>query len=160
LALQQSWKGPNDAFVSKIAPLGLVSVSPQSLSLSQQALDTTGKPKTIIVTNNGSGLLTINTIYVSGANPDDFVQTNTCGSSLAPNTSCTISVIFTPTDIKHRKTVLGISDSDPTSPQAVTLNGTGTFVNVSAKSLAFGKVAVGSGSSSQTLTLTNEVVAS
>lgn len=155
LAFQQSLKGKNDAFILKIAPQNLVSVSPQSLSFPQQALGTAGKPKKIIVTNNGSGLLTINKIYIGGANPDDFSQTNTCGSSLPAGASCSVSVTFTPTGKRKRPAMLGISDSDPASPQGAALSGTGTVVSLSKTTLSFGKRPVGTTSAPQNVILTN-----
>jgi len=69
--------------------------------------------------------LTINGISITGANAPDFAQTNNCGTALAGGATCTISVTFKPTASGPRKGALTISDLDPTSPQQVSLAGTG-----------------------------------
>ena len=129
LAFQQSLKGgyEPDAFVAKIAQQTFVNVLPKKkLAFAEQVVGITSKAKKITVTNQGSGTLTINQIYVAGADPGDFAETNTCGSALAAGASCKISVTFTPSAVGKRSALLGISDSDPASPQAVALTGTGT----------------------------------
>src|SRR6185437_9272806 len=54
-----------------------------------------------------------------------FAQTNTCGATLAPGASCTISVTFAPTASGAASATLGVFDSDPSSPQTAALSGTG-----------------------------------
>lgn len=79
-----------------------------------------------------------------------------CGSSLAAGASCAISVTFTPTAKNKRTAALGISDSDPASPQAIPLSGTGTVVSLSQTKLSFGDQPLGTQSSPQSVTLTND----
>lgn len=155
LAFQQSLKGPADVFVAKIAQQTFVSASPAKVVFATQVLGTTSKVKKVTVTNNGSGTLTINRINIGGSNPGDFAQTNTCGSSLAAGASCTISLTFTPTAKNTRKAGLGIDSSDPASPNAVALSGTGTVVSLSTTKLSFGGQPVGIGSAPQNVILTN-----
>jgi len=124
LAFQPSSKG-RSAFITKIASQTFVSVSPLSLPFGKVAVGTSSEPQKITLTNTGSGALTINQIYISGKNAGDFIQTSNCGASVASGESCAISAIFTPTAAGKRSAVLGISDSDSTSPQAVALSGTG-----------------------------------
>jgi hypothetical protein len=155
LAFQAKLKGKDDGFVAKIAAQTFVSLSRPTLSLSIQVIGTTSAAKKITVTNQGSGTLTINKIYVGGTDPGDFAETNTCGGTLAPNASCTISVTFTPTAKGTRKAGLGISSSDPASPDAIALSGTGTVVSLSKKNLSFGDQQVGTTSAPQSVTLTN-----
>jgi len=60
----------------------------------------------------GPGNLIINSIALTGYNPTEFTETNTCGSSLAPATSCTISITFTATIGKVPQIVdIAISDN-------------------------------------------------
>jgi hypothetical protein len=155
LAFQRLLKGSSDAFITKIAAQTSVGVSPLKLGFSLQVIGTTSATKNVTVTNHGPGNLTINKIYITGQAPGDFGETNTCGATLAPSASCTISVTFTPTAKNFRNAELAVSDSDPASPQAVALSGTGTFVSLSAKSLGFGKAPVGTTSPPKTVTLTN-----
>jgi len=83
------------------------------------------------VTNLGKTAITITSIAVGGTDPADFTETNTCGSSLAANSSCTITVTFTPLAIGTLTANVTITDSDVTSPQKLILTGTGAPANVS-----------------------------
>src|SRR5205823_4019149 len=132
-----------------------ISISAAKLTFALVVIGTTSMTKTLTVTNHGSGTVTINKIYVGGFDPGDFGETNSCGSTLAANASCTISATFTPTAKGLRKAGLAISSSDPASPDAVPLTGTGTVVSLSTKKLLFGDQHVGTTSVPQKVTLTN-----
>jgi len=54
----------------------------------------------------------------------------TCGNSLPPGGRCRLNVQFTPQAIGPRSGILTVNDSDPSSPQQVTLLGTGTFLDL------------------------------
>jgi len=128
LAFQQSKKGrakTTDTVIAKFATQVYVSFSPLKLALGKVTVGSTSKVKKVVLTNTGASALTINRIYIAGANAGDFAETNTCGAGIAAGGTCTVSVTFTPTAIGMRKAVLGISDSDASSPQAVSLTGTG-----------------------------------
>jgi hypothetical protein len=101
----------------------MVTVNPTSLSYSLQLVGTTSAAKTVTLTNVGPASLSISSISFTGTNSADFTQTNTCGSSLASGGNCTISVRFAPRARGTRTATLRITDSDPTSPQQVTLSG-------------------------------------
>lgn len=101
------------------------SLSPTSLTFSDQNIGATSAAQTVTLTNNGSLTLSIASIALGGANPGDFAQTSTCGSSLAASASCTISVNFTPTASGTRSATLTITDNAPNGSQSVTLSGTG-----------------------------------
>jgi hypothetical protein len=155
LAFQQSRKGSVDAFVAKITAQRFVGVSPPELIFATRVLGTASAAKKVTVTNQGSSTLTINKIFIGGLNASDFAETNTCGASLAAGASCTVSVTFTPTAKKARRAGLGISSSDPASPDAIALIGNGTVVSLSEKNLSFGDQAVGTTSTPQSSMLTN-----
>jgi hypothetical protein len=144
-----------DAFVAKIVQQTFVSVSAAKLNLPTALIGTTSPAKKITVTNTGTGTLPINKIYVGGLDPGEFAETDTCDSSLAAGASCTVSVTFTPTEKNKRQAGLGISTTDPASPDAVALIGTGTVVSLSMSKLSFGDQAVGTTSPPQTVTLKN-----
>jgi hypothetical protein len=103
----------------------MVTVGPTTLTFSLQAVGTTSAAKTVTLTNAGPSSLSISSISFTGTNATDFSQTNTCGSSLASGGNCTISVEFTPRGRGARRATLRIADSDPTSPQQITLSGSG-----------------------------------
>jgi FlaG/FlaF family flagellin (archaellin) len=99
-----------------------VSVSPLDVVFKAQAVGTS-KTATVIVTNDQSTSLAINSVTVGGADPGDFGATSACKSSLKPAWDCTITVKFTPTVTGARTATLSIKDSAGT--QTVQLNGTG-----------------------------------
>jgi hypothetical protein len=103
----------------------MVSVSPASLTFASQLVGTTSASQTVTLGNVGPGILSITSISIVGTNPGDFTQTNTCGSTLASGGTCTVSVTFVPKARYTRRATLSVADSDLTSPEIVTLTGTG-----------------------------------
>jgi VCBS repeat-containing protein len=144
---------PQSVTLSGTGLTPVVSLSALSLTFAAQALSTQSAPQTITVTNTGNGALTPLTISVSG----DFAETNTCAGSVAPNANCTISVTFTPATAGTRGGALTLTDNASSSPQTVTLSGTGLGpgVGLSATSLTFPSQTVSTQSGPQTITLTN-----
>ena len=106
-----------------------VALSPSSLTFGSVNLGSSSAASTITLTNSGNAALSINGITIGGADNGDFSQTNTCGSSVAAGTNCTISVIFTPTATGSRSATLSIADNASGSPQTVALTGTGATVS-------------------------------
>ena len=103
-----------------------VSLSTTSLDFGNQNQGTSSAPSQITLTNSGAASLTITGITSSS----DFSQTNNCGTNLAANASCKISVVFTPSTLAAESGVLSIADSASASPQTVSLTGTGTAPSV------------------------------
>ena len=99
-------------------------VSPSSLTFAAQTVGTTSSAMSVTLTNNLLTALPIG-ITFTGTNPNDFAQTNTCGTSLAANSHCTISVTFKPGATGTRTATLNVKDSASNSPQQVGLTGTG-----------------------------------
>ncbi len=141
-----------------IAPV--VTLSPTTLTFATQLVSTTSAPQTVTLTNTGTAALTISLISMTGANPTDYLESNNCGSTVAVNATCTISVAFHPKARGARTASLSISDNAAGSPQNVALSGTGTVVSLSASSINFGTEAVGKTSAPNTLTLTNTALTS
>ena len=128
-------------------------LSATSLTFAMQLVGTTSLAKSVMLSNYGTVALSVS-FSITGTYPHDFAQNNTCGSSVAPGASCTISVSFKPTGINARTANLSITDNSPGSPQTVSLSGTGTVVELNPTGLAFGVVKVGNSKSLST-TLTN-----
>jgi phospholipase C len=129
------------------------------LSFPEQQVGVASSVKTVDIVNYGPNSLVINgQIAISGSG-SDFSQTNNCPASIPPPQPgvqfCTVSVTFTPQAAGLRTGTLTITDNDPTSPQVVTLQGVGTNVTFTSGLLSFAKTAVGSSSTSQTVTLKN-----
>jgi len=146
--------GSYDAWIAKISPQnipGLTAV-PNPLVFPPQEINTTSQALILKLGDAGSAPLSISSVSVTG----DFAESSQCGSSVAPGTQCTVSVTFTPTATGTRTGTLVITDNTAGSPHTVELTGSGTSgaVSLSASSLDFGQVAVGT-SSTQSVTLTN-----
>ncbi len=132
-----------------------VTLSPTSLTFPTQVFHTTSAAQNVTLTNSGTSTLALTSFTILGTNSGDFSQTNTCGTTLAPGASCTISVTFTPLAKNARTASLSIADNATGSPQTVALSGTGTIVQFSTTNVAFGNQGVGTTSSAQTVTVTN-----
>jgi hypothetical protein len=103
-----------------------VSVSPLTLAFGTEKVGSTTAAKTVTVTNNQKTTLTITSIALAGTDPGDYaISANTCGSTLAAAAKCTVSVTFKPKATGSRPANLEFTASATTSPQKVTLSGTG-----------------------------------
>lgn len=111
-----------------------VTPSPTSLTFPAQVDTTASAAQTITLTNSGNATLNITALSIAGANAGDFMQTNTCGSSVAAGANCAINVTFTPTAGGSRSGTLAITDNASGSPQTVALSGTGEDFTVTASS--------------------------
>jgi hypothetical protein len=86
----------------------------------------------------------------------NFSQTNTCGGTLAAGKSCTISVIFTPTQVGSLTGTLYVNDNGTNSPQTVSLSGTGKAqATLTPASATYSATVVGKSSAAKTFTLRN-----
>lgn len=134
-----------------------VTLSPTSMNFGKVNVGTTSSSKAATLTNTGTSTVTINKIEITGANPTDFPQTNTCASSLKPGAKCTITVTFSPLVIGGLSASVTVTDNATGSPQTISLTGSGVNPNVmlSTKSLTFAAQTVGTTSSPQSVTLTN-----
>ena len=143
--------GGEDAFVAKFSGL-IITLVPESLTFVDQSVGTTSDPQTLTLTNISGTPQTLTGIDVTG----DFAETDTCGDPIASGGSCTISVTFTPTLEGARTGELTVTDdTGGISTVALTGNGLGPVVNLSAPSLTFADQVVGTTSTTQTVTLAN-----
>jgi photosystem II stability/assembly factor-like uncharacterized protein len=130
-------------------------ITPRSLSFGTLAVGVTSTAKMVTLKNVGTTAITITSIAVTGAEAGDFPETGTtCGASLAASASCTITVTFKPTATGARSATLTFTDSASGSPQKLPLSGIGTTAELSATSLNFGSVTVGS-TALNTMTMKN-----
>jgi hypothetical protein len=134
-------------------PASGVTASPGALSFGSVPTGTTSAAQTVTVANPTGSAAAVSSIAASG----DFSQTNTCGSSIAANGSCTVSVKFAPTATGTRTGNLTVNAGGVTS--TVSLTGTGTapgpVLGASPASLSFAGTDVGSNSAAKAVTVTN-----
>lgn len=142
--------------VSQLVQGAIAQVSPSSLNFGNQTVGILSAPQGVSLTNTGNVALTVS-IGIAGTNKTDFHQTNTCGTSVAPGSHCSISVSFDPAATGTRTAMVSITDNAPNSPQEVSLTGSGVLpaVTLSPNSLTFPDQIVGTTSAGQTVTLTN-----
>jgi FtsP/CotA-like multicopper oxidase with cupredoxin domain len=98
-----------------------ISLSTTSLLFGNQLVNTNSAPQTVTLSNVGTTTIT----GISLAWSANFSDSTNCGTSLARGSSCRINVRFRPTTTGVLTGTLTITDSDFTSPQIVTLTGTG-----------------------------------
>ncbi len=132
---------------------GLPYLAPASVAFGSAAIGAQSEPQTATLTNTGA-----EPIAVSIAAGGDFAETDTCGGTVAADSSCTISISFNPTATGDRNGTLSVTDSAGSSPQAATLHGVGLApagASLSAASLTFSGQLMATASAPQTVTLTN-----
>jgi hypothetical protein len=132
----------------------VVALVPASLGFAERLLNTSSTNKIVTISNTGVRVLVISSISLTGANVADYSLLDGCGATLAADASCTVEAGFRPVAPGARTALLSITDNAANSPQTVALSGTGTALSLSASSLNFGSVTVGT-SASRTLTLRN-----
>jgi hypothetical protein len=144
---------PHTVALSGTGLAGTANLSASSLTFTALPVGTTSTAQAITVTNSGNGALTVTGVQITG----DFAQTNNCSTVAANGGTCAIQVTFTPTAAGTRTGTLTVSDSAANSPQLLSLSGTGQagVANLSASSLTFTALAVGSTSAAQTVTISN-----
>ena len=77
-------------------------------------------------------------------------------ATLAAYANCTVSVVFTPSDLGTRAASLDFTSSASNSPHSAAVTGKGVLqMTTTPANLSFGGVAVGSSSAVKTVTLTN-----
>jgi len=90
-----------------------------------QQVGTSSPAYALTLTNWRATPLTFSKFAVAG----EFTQTNNC-KQLEPNAKCTVNVVYKPSKIGPHTGTLMITDSDASSPQSVTLHGTGSEVSL------------------------------
>jgi hypothetical protein len=127
------------------------SVNPATLSFTQ-VVGATSRARAVTLQSSGTGPLQVSGVVAS----PPFSQTNNCVGTIVPAASCTIQVRFTPATVGSFSGAVTITDN--AGKQSVALSGYGSApVVLSANSLHFGIVAVGSTSTAQTLTIINRL---
>ncbi len=141
---------------SGLVPIGAATLSTPSLTFNNQVITTTSASQPVMLSNTGSAPLSVFGIATTGTNNTSFGETNNCPSIMAVNANCTINVTFTPQATGALTANLSISDSSASSPQLVSLTGTGvTPVVLSPTGVSFPLQINGNPSTPQTITLMN-----
>src|SRR2546425_7413710 len=106
-----------------------VTLAPTNLAFGTQRLSTTSPAQTVTLTNSGTATLSITSIALAGSNPGDFAiaagTTCTNGATVVASASCVLNLTFTPLATGPHAATVTISDDAASSPQSVSLTGTG-----------------------------------
>jgi phospholipase C len=94
------------------------------LQFGNQGLNTSTPSVIVQLTNYSNTILDVSKVAITG----DFTQTNKC-TQIVPGSYCRVNVTFSPTATGTRTGNLTITDTDPTSPQVVQLQGIGSLLN-------------------------------
>ena len=134
-----------------------LSLSVPSLSFGPVKVGAASASQSVTMTNFLNDALSISSIGETGADASSFIFANNCGTSLAVSASCIVHGHFAPKSAGALTATITISDNATNSPQTIKLSGTGLGLppTLSATSLSFGSVKVGTVGESQSVTLTN-----
>ncbi|WP_109486643.1 choice-of-anchor D domain-containing protein [Occallatibacter savannae] len=130
-----------------------VTLSPAMLDFGQVAISKTSSILTVSVQNASTSPVALANI---AATAPFSVAANPCGTLLAANSSCALSIAFTPTQAGQAAGTLTVSDDAGT--QSVYLKGSGAAAptdTLTPSSLAFSTTAVGQQSTPQVVELSN-----
>ena len=103
---------------------GSVTLTPFTVFFGNQPLGYPSDPIPVTLTNNQSVSLSITSIATRSGH-GEFSQTNNCGRSLSPHSSCTINVVFTPQVKGQHAGTLTVTDNGPGGSQYSSLGGIG-----------------------------------
>ncbi|HTU41579.1 MAG TPA: FG-GAP-like repeat-containing protein [Candidatus Aquilonibacter sp.] len=132
---------------------GVVGFAPSSpITFPTQLVGTTSGPLSANLINKGTSPLEISSVTLQGK---PFTMQTTCGKSVAPKGTCSITATFTPEEQGITSGTVTIKDSASSKPMVVELVGTGTVVGFTPSELTFGPQTVGTASAPQTIQVTN-----
>ena len=77
----------------------------------------------VVIANRGAVAISINSIAIVGPNRTDFSQMNTCGTAIPANSSCTMTLSFTPAKTGTKWAAVSITDTDALSSRSIPLQG-------------------------------------
>jgi hypothetical protein len=139
--------------LSGTGTLPVASWSTTNLSFGSQTIGANSSPQTVTLSNTGTGTLIVSNIVASSS---DYSQTNNCNGSVLPNSSCTVTVTFTPSAAWARMGTLVVTGNTVSPPLFLSgMGSSGGSISVSSNMLSFATQISGKSSSSQNVTLTN-----
>lgn len=155
LTITASYNDGSSAVVLAVESGAILGTDPPAEDFGYQAVGTTSAPEPITLTNSGTAPLTLNSVQLASGQYFSISQ-NTCGSTVAVGSSCSVSVTFKPASSGSLSDTLQISYGSPASVQSVSLTGTGATASavLDPTTLSFGNTSVFA-TSMQTLSLSN-----
>ncbi len=130
----------------------IVTLAPGLLAFGQVGVGTTSASQTVTVSNGGTDTATLSAASITG---DFAIAANTCGTTLAANSACSISITFTPAVSGNRTGVLSLPDTQGNHTANLTGSGVTGALTVNPASIAFPDTVSGSTSATRVVTVTN-----
>jgi hypothetical protein len=127
---------------------GIPTLNPTNLTFPVVLIGQSSVPQTATLTNTGTGALGIRNIYSYG----DFPQTNDCPAFLAVGASCTLTIIFTPTNQGNENGYIWIYTDSAYYQVTLSNSGTGQAPVPTLSSLSLSSIAAGSSDTAMTVT--------
>lgn len=129
-----------------------VNITPASVDFGTVGVGSLGGPQTVQITNSGTAALTLQSQTIT----DDFhIAANTCTATLAVQTSCALTLSFTPSTAGPHSGVLTLVDAVGTHTVSLAGSGSGhASVGVTPAAVDFGIVLLGQ-NAPQSVTVTN-----
>ena len=103
-----------------------IALSPPALNFGSELVGQTTAPQTVTISNVSAASVNITGITIGGEPADYTISANTCGSSLAGGTGCSLNVSFNPSKKGTRNGKLNVANNGGGSIATATLTGTGT----------------------------------
>ena len=112
---------------SDVAEMLQATLAPSTISVTfpLQLVQINSTAQEIALTNVTDQAISISSIVVAGTNAAEFLETDTCGATVAAESTCTISVNFTPVQVGPRTATITVTNTGLGSPLSIALNGTG-----------------------------------
>jgi hypothetical protein len=147
--------GSNTPQTASLTGTGIIPVTLSASALGfGEVLVGSSSAQAVTVTNNQVVALTSISISISGAAA--YSQVNTCSTSIPAGGQCVITVTFAPTGTGAQTATVKISDSASSSPQTISLTGSGLNpFSLNPASANFGEQTVDTTSAAKIITVTN-----
>jgi hypothetical protein len=149
--------GITPASTGLVDPATGAAVTAATLAFGSQPLNTASAPRLVLLANTGSGALPVGTIQFTGATPNDFSQTNTCGTRLIVGATCQIYVTYNPvTAVGPSSATLAVTVPGVAAPITAPASGTATAAaaaTLTPAALAFPVTQTGTSSAALNLVL-------
>ncbi len=101
-------------------------LTPTTVDFGAVPTGTKSAGQSVTITNAGTAPLVVGSISLGGVNAADFGQSSACVTTIAPGSTCSVTVTMTPQAVGTRTAALTVVDNAAGSPHVVSLAGTGT----------------------------------
>lgn len=100
-------------------------LTPTAITFPSTTRNTNSTSQRITIANTSSVTMPLTTIALGGTNANQFVKTQTCGTSIAASNSCFVDLSFKPTSAGSKSATLTVTPGGGATAKSVTLKGTG-----------------------------------